>query len=240
MPEDLRTRFPRNALLCGALTVLAAGPVAFAQGTAEAVIAEIPGANIISSVTLSTPGGSGAPGQSLEIPFNLALAGTAAPASFQIDLSFDPAKLTFVSARVGPQLAGASKGLSSTVVASGDVRLSTTGANQNGISAGLVAYASFTMASPFGAASTPVTLVNCMSSGTSGSPLSTGCTAGTIAVLTCDVNRSGTVGVADVQTMIDEALGVSPAVHDLNRDGAISVADIQIVIDAAMGQGCVF
>jgi hypothetical protein len=47
------------------------------------------------------------------------------------------------------------------------------------------------------------------------------------------------VGVADVQTMVNEALGFAPAVNDLNQDGVVNVADIQLVIDAALGNACV-
>ena len=54
----------------------------------------------------------------------------------------------------------------------------------------------------------------------------------------CDVNQNGTVTVADVQTMINEALGVSPAANDLNGDGVVNVVDIQIVSDAVLGLGC--
>jgi hypothetical protein len=208
-----------------------------AQGTADAFVARISGASILSTVTLSTPGGSGVPGQAVTIPFTLSLAGAAAPSSFQMDFSFDPTKLTFVSASAGAHLTSAAIGLSASVESPGDVHLSTTGTSQNGISSGVVAYASFALALPF-VGSTPVTLANCMSGGALGTPLSTGCIAGTVTALTCDVNGDGAAGVADVQTMINEALGVLPSVDDLNQDGVVSVADIQIVIGAALGMGC--
>jgi hypothetical protein len=54
----------------------------------------------------------------------------------------------------------------------------------------------------------------------------------------CDVGNSGTVNVTDVQLMIDEALGVVPAVNDLSQDGVVNVVDIQIVIAGALGLGC--
>src|SRR5580704_14943218 len=158
-----------------------------AQGTADAFVARISGASILSTVTLSTPGGSGVPGQAVTIPFTLSLAGAAAPSSFQMDFSFDPTKLTFVSASAGAHLTSAAIGLSASVESPGDVHLSTTGTSQNGISSGVVAYASFALALPF-VGSTPVTLANCMSGGALGTPLSTGCIAGTVTALTCDVN----------------------------------------------------
>ena len=211
--------------------------VAVAQGTTEAYVVRIPGASITSLVTLSTAGGASAPGQTVEIPFNFAAAGTVAPASFQIDLSFDPQMLTFASARAGALLASAGKGLSSSVVSSNAVRLSTTGTNQNAIPNGIVAYASFTLSSQF-AGSTTVTPVNCMSGSALGNPLSTACTAGNITGFICDTDGDGTVSVADVQSLVNQTLGVTAAVNDLNHDGVVNVADIQKAINAAFGLGC--
>lgn len=54
----------------------------------------------------------------------------------------------------------------------------------------------------------------------------------------CDVNHDGSTNVADVQLMINEALGTAPAGNDLNVDGVVNVADVQIVINAALGLGC--
>ena len=58
------------------------------------------------------------------------------------------------------------------------------------------------------------------------------------AVSNCAVTQDGIASVADVQRMIDEALGVMPAAHDLNSDGAVNAIDVQIVIEAALGLGC--
>lgn len=54
----------------------------------------------------------------------------------------------------------------------------------------------------------------------------------------CDINDDGGVDVADVQQIINQALGISLPGCDLNGDGAINVADVQIVINAALGGGC--
>jgi parallel beta-helix repeat protein len=54
----------------------------------------------------------------------------------------------------------------------------------------------------------------------------------------CDINADGVANVADVQEIINEALGVAPPVNDLNGDGLVTVADVQIVIVAAHGMGC--
>ena len=221
------------------LGIVSALPAALAQqGTANAIVAKIPSANMPSSVILAISGSNGAPGRTVTIPVTLALGGPVAPGSFQIDLTFDSTKLTFVSASAATILASAGLGLSTAVVSTSDVRLSTTGTSQNGIANGIVAYVSFTLTASLGTAGTTVGLVNCMSADPSANQLSTGCTAGTIASFTCDVNGDGKVGVADVQTMIREALGVVAAVHDMNGDGVVNVADIQAVVSAAMGRSC--
>ena len=54
----------------------------------------------------------------------------------------------------------------------------------------------------------------------------------------CDVGHFGNTTVADVQSMLNTALGSGQTGSDLNGDGAINVVDIQIVIKAALGGVC--
>jgi hypothetical protein len=54
----------------------------------------------------------------------------------------------------------------------------------------------------------------------------------------CDINQDGVTNVSDVQQIVNEALGVAPAVNDMNHDGKVKVADVQVVINAALGLGC--
>lgn len=54
----------------------------------------------------------------------------------------------------------------------------------------------------------------------------------------CDTNQNGTINVASVQKIVNEALGIMNATNDLNRDGVVNVVDAQIVADAALGLGC--
>jgi hypothetical protein len=54
----------------------------------------------------------------------------------------------------------------------------------------------------------------------------------------CDINQDTFVNVADVQAIINEALGVTSANNDLTGDGNVTVADVQIVINGALGLGC--
>jgi len=56
--------------------------------------------------------------------------------------------------------------------------------------------------------------------------------------ISCDVNPDGTVDVGDVQTMVNEALGIARPLNDLNADGVVNVVDVQIDIDAALNLGC--
>jgi uncharacterized repeat protein (TIGR01451 family) len=54
----------------------------------------------------------------------------------------------------------------------------------------------------------------------------------------CDVGQYGSTTVADVQQVIDEALGSQSAANDLNNDGVVNVVDIQIVMNSVLGLGC--
>jgi hypothetical protein len=57
---------------------------------------------------------------------------------------------------------------------------------------------------------------------------------------TCAITGDTTASVADVQRMVNESLGISQPNNDLNRDGVVNVADLQKVIQAAMGAGCLY
>ena len=190
-------------------------------------------------VSLAMGTGYAAAGQAVQVPISLASTGAPTVAAFQADLSFDQTKLTFTSASAGAQLASASKTLVTNTRGNGNVRLLAEGLNQTPISNGVVANVTFTLSPQFTwGASTTVTLLNCASSDALANALSTSCTAGTVTVFTCDLNGDGLVNVADVQIIINEALGVIPAVHDLNHDGVVNVVDVQKEINAALGLGC--
>jgi uncharacterized repeat protein (TIGR01451 family) len=57
---------------------------------------------------------------------------------------------------------------------------------------------------------------------------------------TCAVTGDTVASVADVQLIMNEALGAMPPNNDLNRDHVVNVADAQKVIDAVMGLGCLY
>jgi hypothetical protein len=217
------------------LLALAAGAFASAQ-TADAIVAKFPSASIPSTVTIAASGVAGLPGKRVSVPFTMTLAG-AAPSSFQFDLSYDPTRLTFVSASAGPGLTAAGIGLTTTVISSSDVRLATSGSNPDGIAGGMVVCVVFTIAPTFNVTFTTLTTMNCVST-VSGTPLSTGCSGAPVSRAVCTVSGDAAAGVVDVQTMLNQLLGVSPAVNDLNGDGVVNIADAQMVVGAAMGLGC--
>jgi uncharacterized repeat protein (TIGR01451 family) len=59
-----------------------------------------------------------------------------------------------------------------------------------------------------------------------------------ISVANCGISGGGSATVADVQHIVNEALGAMPAVHDLNQDGRVNVADVQKLVNDALGLGC--
>jgi uncharacterized repeat protein (TIGR01451 family) len=54
----------------------------------------------------------------------------------------------------------------------------------------------------------------------------------------CDLTQTGNVTVADVQSIINQALGVAPPLNYLDGGSVVSVVDVQIEINAALGLGC--
>ena len=54
----------------------------------------------------------------------------------------------------------------------------------------------------------------------------------------CAIANGTTVTLADVQHIINEALGVLSPAHDLSGGGGVNVVDVQIVVGAALGLGC--
>ena len=63
-------------------------------------------------------------------------------------------------------------------------------------------------------------------------------TTPTAIVSACAVTLDSTPSVADVQAIINEALGVTAPANDLNADGTVNVVDLQIVTAAVLGQSC--
>jgi hypothetical protein len=57
---------------------------------------------------------------------------------------------------------------------------------------------------------------------------------------TCAITGDNAPSVADVQLIVNEALGVAEPQNDMNRDGVVNVADVQKIADAAIGLGCIY
>jgi hypothetical protein len=55
----------------------------------------------------------------------------------------------------------------------------------------------------------------------------------------CDLQQNGNIDVADVQTIVNQALGAASAANDLNGGGTVNVVDVQIEINATLNLGCI-
>lgn len=192
------------------------------------------------TVTLNLQDVSATPGSTVDVPLVLT-ASNAAPAAFQLDVSFSPSRLRFNSASRGEQLTYAGKDLASTT-SYGQVRLAGAGLNQNTIGNGTVARLNFTVDSSFPTGtSTTLGCSSAQSVTAQGQSLTTSCSGSRITVsagCSCDVNGDGAVNIADVQLEINRALGIAASGCDVNGDGTVNIADVQIVINAALGLGC--
>jgi hypothetical protein len=148
-------------------------------------------------------------------------------------------KLTFTSAKAGASVTTAGKSLATQTLSNGNVRVQTSGASQTALASGVVAYATLTLSAQFThGAATPLTLLNCTSADGQGTALSTTCGVATVESGWCDINADGVTTVADVQLIIDQALGMVQAANDLNWDGIVNVVEVQMVINATLGLGC--
>jgi YetA-like protein/Bacterial Ig-like domain (group 1) len=55
----------------------------------------------------------------------------------------------------------------------------------------------------------------------------------------CDLNHDGLINILDVQTAINQAIGLSTCGNgDVNSDGLCNIVDVQIVINASLGGSC--
>jgi len=54
----------------------------------------------------------------------------------------------------------------------------------------------------------------------------------------CNVTGDSQTSVADIQSIINQALGMFAAYNDLTGKGAVNVTDVQIVMNAALNLGC--
>lgn len=60
----------------------------------------------------------------------------------------------------------------------------------------------------------------------------------TAIISACALTADTTVGVADVQKITNEVLGIARALDDLNQDGVVNAVDLQIVLNATLKLGC--
>jgi uncharacterized repeat protein (TIGR01451 family) len=60
----------------------------------------------------------------------------------------------------------------------------------------------------------------------------------TAIITKCDVDQAPVITAVEVQSLINQLLGLVKAANDLNGDGVINVVDVQLVVNAALGNGC--
>jgi hypothetical protein len=56
--------------------------------------------------------------------------------------------------------------------------------------------------------------------------------------VSCALTQTENANVADVQSIINQALGMAPPANDLNEDLVVNIVDVQVEIDAALNLGC--
>lgn len=57
--------------------------------------------------------------------------------------------------------------------------------------------------------------------------------------LSCNVIQDAQVGVADVQSLVNQALGIATPSNDLTGDGVVNVLDVQVMTNAVLNEGCI-
>jgi len=80
-------------------------------------------------------------------------------------------------------------------------------------------------------------VMNVVTASGGGSATSTGSIPTTIASA-CDIDGNGIVNAADVQLLVNAALGETSVASGLAQNGVVNVVGVEIVIGAAMGWGC--
>jgi hypothetical protein len=88
------------------------------------------------------------------------------------------------------------------------------------------------------ASNAPLSVTNQASVAGGGSAAASASDVTSILPFACETPSNSLVSVAGVQRIVNEALGVAPAVDDLTHDGAVNVADVQKLVNAVLGLGC--
>jgi hypothetical protein len=190
--------------------------------------------------TLAIQNSQGTPNSVVEVPILLS-AGQSQVAGLQWKVGFDATALTYNSVRSGSTADNSGKSVTANM-SGGQISVLVAGLNQNLMSDGIVAYLMFVPTSNLQTGtSTSLSCNAAQGTNPSGGAVPVSCSSGRItggSACSCDVNRDGTVNVADVQLVINHALGVSAFACDINGDNTINIGDVQIVINSALGLGC--
>ena len=54
----------------------------------------------------------------------------------------------------------------------------------------------------------------------------------------CSTMGDTPLTVVNGQLVVNESLGLTPAIHDVNQDGAVNVTDVQRMLNAVLNLGC--
>ncbi len=54
----------------------------------------------------------------------------------------------------------------------------------------------------------------------------------------CDANNDGSTNVSDVQSCVNQAIGVASCTTDVNSDGICNIVDVQRVVNVVLGGSC--
>jgi hypothetical protein len=73
---------------------------------------------------------------------------------------------------------------------------------------------------------------------TSGASQASTASDSTPIISACAVTLDSIPSVADLQGIINEALGIASPANDLNGDGVVNVVDLEIVTNAVLGGAC--
>ncbi len=182
------------------------------------------------------------PGNTLQLQARLAGASAASMASFQFNVQASiPGTWSVTN---GDVALGAGKTFTCAPpdATSPDFRCIVSGMNSNTISDGSVAVLSLDIPSNAPTGQVTITTSNTLgASGTGGAvPLTTSSVNFTLAspLSPCDLNSDGTTNVQDVQSAINQWLGLAARSLDLDSDGKTTVVDVQRVINAAVTGTC--
>jgi len=179
-------------------------------------------------------------GQNLLVPINLQTLSGFATAGCQVDVEFDPAVFTYVSAATGSVATAAGKNASAALQPSGNVvRLIVVGVNTNAIADGTIATLTFAVKTTAPLGLTNIYLDNYSATDQAAQQMPHKATISGIVTVTAfepqDVNQDNAIDVVDVQLTVNLILNTATPSYagqgDANGDSALDVIDVQNIVN---------